>query len=350
MKNWREICLNKTDSIQKAIEIIDQGSLQIALVITEDNQLLGTITDGDIRRALLKHISLNDSVSKIMNANPISITINEDKNKILSVMEKNKLLHIPLIDDNNMLVGLETLQQLIQKKQYDNPVFLMAGGFGSRLRPMTEDTPKPMLRLGNQPILENIIKSFIEYGFKNFYISVHYLAEKIINYFGDGSAWGIKINYIHENKPLGTAGALSLLPKDLPNLQIIMMNSDILTKVNFEHLLNFHEEASNNCATMCVRRYDFQVPYGVVEANADTIISIKEKPIHNFFVNAGIYVLQPEIVQDFQLEQYCDMPALLNTLIDKEKTVSMFPIHEYWLDIGQSEDFCKAEKEYLNYF
>src|SRR3990167_8836832 len=236
MKNWREICLNKTDSIQKAIEIIDQGSLQIALVITEDNQLLGTITDGDIRRALLKHISLNDSVSKIMNANPISITINEDKNKILSVMEKNKLLHIPLIDDNNMLVGLETLQQLIQKKQYDNPVFLMAGGFGSRLRPMTEDTPKPMLRLGNQPILENIIKSFIEYGFKN------------------------------------------------------------------------------------------------------------------FFVNAGIYVLQPEIVQDFQLEQYCDMPALLNTLIDKEKTVSMFPIHEYWLDIGQSEDFCKAEKEYLNYF
>src|SRR3990167_8918664 len=350
MNNWREICLKKTDNVEDAITIIDRGALQIALVISDEGHLLGTITDGDIRRALLRHISLTNPITEIMNPYPISVAMNEDKETILAVMEQKALLHIPVVDENNILVGLETLQQLVRKKHYDNPVFLMAGGFGSRLKPMTIDTPKPMLCLGEQPILENIIKRFIDYGFKNFYISIHYLADTIIDYFGDGSRLGIKINYIREEKPLGTAGALGLIPPEMPDLPIIVMNSDILTKINFEHLLHFHNEIDKNTATMCVRSYDFQVPYGVVEIEENSISSIKEKPIHNFFVNAGIYVLQPEVVRGLVIDEYCDMPDLLNRLLAQEKKVSIFPVHEYWLDIGKAEDFVRAKQEYVNYF
>jgi len=251
-------------------------------------------------------------------------------------------MQIPVVDKDGRVIGLETLQHLLEKKRYDNPVFLMAGGFGTRLRPLTEHTPKPMLNVGTKPILETILNQFIDAGFYNFFISTHYKAEIVHAHFGDGSEWNVSIQYVHEKEPLGTAGALGLLPKNLPDLPIVMMNGDLLTKVDFLELLSFHNEQGCD-ATMCVREYDFQVPYGVINASGHRITSIVEKPIQKFFVNAGIYVLNSSILEKIDGEGYLDMPYLLSQEIENHGLVNMFPLHEYWLDIGQMEQFEQAQ-------
>ena len=225
----------------------------------------------------------------------------------------------------------------------------MAGGFGTRLQPLTDHSPKPLLTVGNKPILETILDQFIEAGFHNFYISTHYKAEMLREHFGNGSEWNVTINYIHEDKPLGTAGALGLLPDDLPDMPILMMNGDLLTKVNFSELVQFHLENGGE-ATMCVREYDFQVPYGVITANDHKVASIIEKPTHKFFVNAGIYVLNSEIIKRIDANSYLDMPHMLQEYIDVGGQVNIFPVHEYWLDIGQMEQFEQAQQDSKVYF
>jgi NDP-sugar pyrophosphorylase family protein len=223
----------------------------------------------------------------------------------------------------------------------------MAGGFGTRLRPLTDEKPKPLLNVGNRPILETIISRFIDAGFHNFYISTHYKAEMIRDHFGDGSNWSVTIEYLHEDNPLGTAGSIGLLPDNIIKLPIVMMNGDLLTKVNFEHLLNFHNE-HGGLATMCIREYDFQVPYGVVDIENQYVTSIKEKPTHKFFVNAGIYILEPKIINYIDGNSYIDMPNFFETQIEKGEKISVFPIHEYWLDIGRIEEYEKANKEIID--
>ena len=254
---------------------------------------------------------------------------------------------MPIVNEQGVLVGLETLQHLIKNISYDNPVLLMAGGFGTRLLPLTKETPKPLLKVGKLPILETIITQFIDAGFHNFYISTHYKAEMVRKHFGDGSAWGVSIQYIHETKPMGTAGSLGLLPRDIQDLPILVMNGDLLTKVNFEHLLEFHKE-QGGVATMCVREYDFQVPYGVIESKECRITSIVEKPVHQFFVNAGIYVLNPALVKSVDGKTYLDMPSLLESRIENGEQVDTFPLHEYWIDIGHLEEFERANREVVN--
>ena len=223
----------------------------------------------------------------------------------------------------------------------------MAGGFGTRLHPLTEETPKPLLDVGSRPILETIIVRLAKAGFYNFYISTHYKAEKIKEYFSDGSAWGIKIEYVDEEKPLGTAGSIGLLPKNLPKLPIVMMNGDVLTEVNFEHLLTFHQQ-QKGIATMCIREYDVQIPFGVVTAEELQATSIVEKPIQKFFVNAGIYVLEPELVNKVNTDTPIDMPNLLENQIGQGEKISVFPIYEYWLDVGQIEEYEKANREFID--
>ena len=320
--------------------------MRISLVVDDSDRLLGTITDGDIRRALLAHHGMETLVVDVMKKHPITALESDDSETILAMMKSKDLLQIPVIDSEGCVIRLETLQQLIDGIKYDNPVFLMAGGFGTRLHPLTKDTPKPMLKVGDRPILETIFNQFVESGFHNFYISIHYKAEMVREHFGDGSNWGVNINYVHEDTPLGTAGALGLLPKEMPDLPIIMMNGDLLTKVNFEHLLSFHHE-QKGMATMCVREYDFQVPYGVIETSNQQITSIIEKPVHNFFVNAGIYVLEPELIQKVDGIACLDMPNLLEEQILKGEKISSFPIHEYWLDIGRMEEYERAKKDII---
>ena len=349
MKDWSEILLKISDSLENAIKVLHVGGLQIALVVDNKGKLLGTITDGDIRRALIKHRGMDCLVEEVMNTSPTTALSSDSPDVIMSKMQDRDLLHIPIIDEKGFLVGLETLQHLTYDKKYDNPVFLMAGGFGTRLHPLTEDIPKPLLNVGNRPILETILSRFIKAGFHNFFISTYYKAEKIHEHFGDGSAWGVKIEYVNEEKPLGTAGSIGLLPKNLPKLPILMMNGDVLTKVNFEHLLAFHQE-QKGIATMCIREYDVQIPFGVVNVEEQQAKSIVEKPIEKYFVNAGIYVLEPELVNKVNPNTPIDMPNLLEKQIKEGKSVSIFPIHEYWLDIGQIKEYESAHESFNNGF
>jgi len=342
MYDWRKVILKQTDNMQTAIEVLNNESLQIVMVVDNNGCLVGTVTDGDIRRGLINHFPMDTQLSKIMYKKPTTASIGDSRSIILDKMKKLNLLQVPVLDKDRRIVDLELFQQLHEKSKFDNPIFLMAGGFGKRLRPLTNSIPKPMLKIGNKPILERILDQFVSSGFHNFYISTHYKAEVVKQHFGDGSDWGITIQYVHETKPLGTAGALGLLPRDLIDLPVLMMNGDLLTKIDFHQLLNFHIEQGGD-ATMCVREYDFQVPYGVIKASEQRITSIVEKPIHKFFVNAGVYVLNASIFSTVDGVNYIDMPHMLELNIEQGKQVNMFPIHEYWLDIGRKEQFKQAQ-------
>ena len=343
MFNWKNLLLSPHDPLDYTIKVLHEGGCRIALVSDEHGKLIGTITDGDIRRALINKSSMKSPVKLIMNTSPVSTTYETKKKEILTLMSSKGLLHMPIIDKNGLLCGLETLQGLLDTPKYDNPVFLMAGGFGKRLYPLTIDTPKPLLKVAGKAILESIVEQFVSYGFHNFYISTHFQAEQIRAHFENTEIQGISIKYVHEDVPLGTAGSLGLLPDNLPDLPIIVMNGDLLTKVNFVNLLDFHC-AHDLEATMCVREYDFQVPYGVVEIEDYNIKKITEKPVHSFFVNAGIYVLNKKMIEKLDGKNYIDMTDFLEKDL-KNYGVKAFPIHEYWLDIGKIEEYEKANKE-----
>ena len=351
MHDWQSVMLSPHASMEDAIRRLDETALGVVMVVNEDGRLLGTITDGDIRRALLRHCAMECELQKIMFTESTVADVSQSNESLFALMKSSGLQHIPIVDDERRVIGLETLKDYLEVDRVDTPVFLMAGGFGKRLHPLTEHTPKPLLKVGQKPILEAILDQFVLAGFHNFFISTHYKAEMVRDHFGDGSRWGITIQYIHEESPLGTAGALGLLPKEKIGLPLIMMNGDLLTTVDFEHLLNFHNEHGGD-VTMCVREYDFQVPYGVIESDHHRVTGIVEKPVHNFFVNAGIYVLSPKVLEQVDGINYLDMPHMLETVIEQEGQVNMFPLHEYWLDIGQMEQFEKAQndstKENLN--
>jgi dTDP-glucose pyrophosphorylase/predicted transcriptional regulator len=347
MNRWQMARIAPNRSIRDAIRTIDEGAIRIALVVDDGNRLLGTVTDGDIRRGILKGISLDDAVERVMNAHPTTARADESRDAILERMKQTRLHQIPVVDGQGRLVAVEILDELLQTRQRDNWVVLMAGGLGSRLRPLTDECPKPLLKVGSKPLLEIILENFLEYGFRRFFLSVNYKAEMVKAHFGDGSRWGIEIRYIHEDRRLGTAGALSLLP-ERPALPLVVMNGDLLTKVNFQHLLDFHAEHGAR-ATMCVREYDFQVPYGVVRIDHHRILGIDEKPVQRFFVNAGIYVLEPETLALIP-PTYFDMPDLFTKLIAERRETAVFPIREYWLDIGHMEDFARANGDFPEVF
>ncbi len=342
MKAWQQLLLSPTASIREAIYRIDMGNAQIALVVDGNDVLAGTVTDGDVRRGILRGLSLEDPVSSIMNQAPTTGIPSEDRIALLGLMKRRLLHQIPLVDERGRVVGLETLDDLLRPDRRENPVVLMAGGMGTRLRPLTEKIPKPMLRIGDKPILESILESFAEYGFWQFYFAVNYKAEIIERHFGDGKKWDVQIEYIREEKKLGTAGALSLLPVT-PKASILVMNADILTRVNFSHLLDFHEQ-SRAAATICLREYSHTVPYGVVRMNENELIGIEEKPVHRSMVSAGIYVLEPQTLDRLLPGDHYEMPALLQDLANDGKRIVGFPVHEYWLDIGRLEDLERAHE------
>jgi len=348
MIDIEDIVVNESTIIMDVLKIIDKSSKQLAIVVDKNNKLLGTISDGDIRRAILKNVPLENTVENIYFRMPTVANINDSRESIINICTSKKIHQIPIVDNNGNLVGLEILDELILKQNKSNKVILMVGGLGTRLKPLTNTTPKPMLHVGGKPILETIISKFASYGFVNIVLCVNYKSNIIKDYFGDGSKFGVNIEYIFEEKRMGTAGALSLLLEN-PDEPFFVMNGDLLTNVNFEHLLNFHLE-SNATATMCVREYDFQVPFGVVELDDGKIKSIQEKPTHSFFVSAGIYMLSPAVLSHIPKDEFYDMPTLFEKMIEiKEKLVS-FPIREYWLDIGRIEEFEKANSEYHEVF
>jgi dTDP-glucose pyrophosphorylase len=348
MNDWRKAIIHPDTPIREAMQIINATSIQIAMVNDEQSRLVGVVTDGDIRRGLLEVISLDDPVNRIMNRNFTSVGVNATREEVLRLMKLKVLRQIPVLDDQGHVVDLKLLEEMIQLVPRDNGVILMGGGLGTRLRPLTDECPKPLLKVGNKPVLETILENFIEYGFKKFYISVNYKAKMIETTLGDGSRWGVNIQYLREEKPLGTAGALSLLP-ERPELPFIVMNADVLSKVNIQHLLDFHQ-CHRAVATMCVCEYHFQVPYGVVKTDQHRLIGIDEKPRQRFFVNAGVYILEPEVLDLVALDTYLDMTSLFERLIDQGHETAAFPIWEYWIDIGRPADLERANGEFGGIF
>lgn len=343
MKNIKEIILHEDVSIIEAMKVIDENARQFVAIVNNDNHLVGTVTDGDIRRGILKGIHLNQSIKYIMNIAP-TFSYENSIEAYKRLLEINKVKQLPILTEAGEIVDIIFAEQFNDANIRTNKVVLMVGGLGTRLRPLTEHTPKPMLKVGNKPILETIIEGFRNHGFVNFVLCVNYKKEVIQSYFQNGAAFGVNIEYIEETKRLGTAGALSLL-KDEVTEPIFVMNGDLLTQVNFSQLLNFHLE-TNSLGTMCVREYEYQIPFGVIETNEHQLLSIQEKPLKKEFVNAGIYMLSPEALKMIPHYEFYDMPELFNAIIQKNKIASVFPVREYWMDIGRLTDYEQANKDY----
>lgn len=350
MLNFQDALVGPESTIKDVINSIERSVAKVALVVDENLVLLGTVTDGDVRRGLLRGALITDTAASVMNSQPRVAHVNDDPAPILDMMRRNICRQVPILDSLGKLVGLRTLEEALRVPQRPNWVFLMAGGRGQRLRPLTDDCPKPMLPVGGKPMLQIIIESLVRQGFVRFVISLNYKREMIRDYFGDGSKWGARIDYVEEdeNIPLGTAGALSLLP-GVPEHPMIVMNGDILTKVAFGALLDFHTE-HRSIGTMCVRDYVLQVPYGVVEVDDHRLSEIVEKPTHRFLVNAGVYVLDPAALQYVPRDSAYDMPSLFGDMANRKLLASVFPIQEYWLDIGRIDDFNKANDDYIREF
>lgn len=342
-----EIKINQNASIKEALEVIDKGAIKVAVVLSDDGLLLGMLNDGDIRRALLKGMSLGNSIAGIINKHPVVANINDTKERILELANEKKLHQIPIIS-NGKLIGIQDIREFLAPKNKPNKVILMVGGLGTRLRPLTNDVPKPMLDVGNKPILHTIVENFVKYGYTDIIMCVNYKSEIIKEYFGNGDKFGVKIEYVLESKRMGTAGALSLLQKR-PKDDFFVMNGDLLTNVNFEYLHEYHKD-SNACASICIRKYEMQVPYGVVNVRANKVTSIEEKPTQSFFVSAGIYMFSPIVLDFIPKGVFYDMPTLFSELLKHDFPIHPFPIREYWLDIGRMDEYRRANDEYEGVF
>ncbi|OAN13551.1 alcohol dehydrogenase [Photobacterium jeanii] len=346
IKNWKKAVLPPSATLREALAVIDAQALRIALIADHQMTLLGTVTDGDLRRGLLRGLDMSSPVTEVMNTSPITASASLSHQALATLMEAKDILAVPLLD-NGILTGLKTLNQVLHPVQHDNPVFLMAGGFGTRLQPLTNACPKPMLKVGDKPILESILQSFIQAGFRHFYISTHYLPDMIRAHFGKGEKWGVSITYVHEEQPLGTGGALGLLPDDISKLPMIMMNGDIMTNLDFTKLLDFHHQQGAD-ATMCVREYEYQIPFGVIDCQGGAIHGLSEKPAHKVKVNTGIYVLNHDVVRQVEKNQRIDITDVFSQVIATKGKAASYEISEYWLDIGRIDDYRRAQADMMD--
>jgi len=348
MHDWHKIVVTHSSTVLEAMKVLDSND-RFVIVTDGEGKLTGCITDGDLRRGLLKGIRLTDQASEIMNKNPFAVAPELNHQEVLERVKQYKqdASHVPVVDSQGLLVNVHVVRKVVEL-QKDNPVILMAGGLGTRLGELTTSCPKPLLKIDNKPILEIILNNFRDAGFRNIFISVNYKSHMIEEYFGDGSGFGIDLKYIRETEQLGTAGSLSLADLN-SNLPVIVMNADILTRVDFSKLLEHHEK-SEALGTMCVRKYEFEVPYGVISTEDGQISSISEKPRHSFLVNSGIYVLSPNAIKRIPLNTYYNMPQLFEGLVEDRYKTSVYPLHEYWLDIGNVADFKQAQFDFKKFF
>ena len=335
-------------TVRDAMVTIDSNAQRIALVIDRDSRLISTLTDGDIRRAILDGVTLDSLVEEVcshktstLGSASITSSRSNAPQLLYDLMVENCIRQVPLVDEDSRVVGLVTLEDLRPQDYLPVKAVIMAGGFGKRLMPLTANTPKPMLPVGDKPLMEHTIQKLNSAGIRNVMISTHYMSEQIEDHFQDGSDFGVNVTYVKEDAPLGTAGALSLVEEsDEPTL---VMNGDILSGVDYRSIVSFHSEQSAHL-TVCVRKYEFEVPYGVVQCSGADVNQIDEKPVYSFFVNAGIYLLSPEAHALIPRGQRSDMPDLVKTAISKGLKVISFPIVEHWLDIGQHADYEKAQQ------
>ena len=347
-KQLQDLLVLPETTIRDTMAVIDKGVKQIALVVDSKYRLVGTVTDGDIRRAILKGINLDSPIKEAMNKNFKSLPVDTKKSDIEIYLKLGNISQIPLVDEDGIIRDLVTLRDFMKKQKLDNYVVLMVGGMGTRLFPLTQDTPKPLLKVGGRPILEIIIRQLQSHGFYKFILCVNYKAEQIIEYFGDGKRLGVEIEYIREDKRLGTAGALSLIDKKFTS-PVMVMNGDLLTRLNFKRMLDYHEEG-NYLMTIGSTSYEYTVPYGVLQVKDQMVLDIVEKPAQRFFINGGFYVLNPQAIKEIPYNTFFDMTDLIKNLLEQNINIGCFPIREFWLDIGRPADYERANDEYWDYF
>jgi dTDP-glucose pyrophosphorylase len=343
---WARTILQIDSCIKQAIELLNETSLKIVLVVDEFDVFIGTITDGDIRRGLLNGLELTSSIDLIINKEALVVPIELGHREVIELMLASKIQQIPIVDEESHVIGLHLWDQIDVFSERNTTMVIMAGGKGTRLQPQTETCPKPLLPIAGKPILEHIIERAKSDGFSRFILSVHYLGHMIEEYFGNGEAFGVKVEYLREESPLGTAGALSLL-HPLPSSPILVTNGDVLTDINYGELLDFHNQHSP-AATMAVRVHEWQNPFGVVDTQGIEIIGYEEKPISRVHINAGIYVIEPEAMSLLKKGEPCDMPTLFERLRLQGEHVVAYPIHEPWLDIGRPVDLDEAQSKKFN--
>jgi dTDP-glucose pyrophosphorylase len=340
-QGWRRTLLPVGATLKQAIRNLDETALQIALVVTTDGVLVGTLTDGDIRRGLLRGLELDSSIETIIHREPLVVPPQLGHDTVLQLMQANKVHQLPVVDEGRRVVGLHLWDELMVPGQRPNLMVIMAGGQGTRLRPHTENCPKPLLPVGGKPMLEHIIERAKAEGFHRFVLAIHYLGHMIEGYFGDGSRWQVQIDYLREETPLGTAGAMSLLAPR-PEFPFLVSNGDVLTDIRYGELLDFHCRHGAT-ATMAVRLHEWQHPFGVVRTKGVDIVGFEEKPIARSHINAGVYVLEPSALDVLTAGEHCDMPTLFGRLQDRMSRTIVYPMHEPWLDVGRVEDLKKAE-------
>lgn len=342
-EDLQRLFVSPQHTMLEVMQRINETAQGISLVLDSSGRLVDTVTDGDLRRAVLGSVDLGKPITELHaeKHQPFTMPIGTPQNELARLMLERNVRHIPLVNADLHVVDMVQLGDLLndQPSSLSVSAVVMAGGYGSRLRPLTNEIPKPMLPLGDKPLVEHTIDSLRKYGIQHVYMATHYKPEAFSKHFGDGRAFGVQIDYIHEEQPRGTAGVLATLPKgDDP---LLVINGDIVTDVSYGAILRFHQESDAEM-TVGVCQYDFSVPYGVMEMDGTNILGVKEKPTHRFFVNAGIYVIERSAARHVPAECSFDMPQLIESLVAMEKKVIGFPISEYWLDIGRVSDYEKA--------
>lgn len=342
--------VSQDSDIRRCIQALNLGEKGIVLVLDPEGRLLGTVTDGDVRRAILAGQGLDTPVGALLAAkasssyaSPVTAPLGSERGQLLRLMRQHSIRQVPLVDGQGRVADLVAMADLLPEAQAPLQAVIMAGGFGKRLHPMTQDLPKPMLPVGGRPLLEHIVEQLKEAGIQRMHVTTHYLPEKIQEHFGDGSQFGVDLCYLREETPLGTAGSLGLMPP--PSDTLLVINGDILTGVDFSALLAFHRE-QEALITVGVRRFDLAVPYGVIESQGGFVTSLEEKPTVSLFVNAGVYLLEPRALGFLPAGKPLDMTDLIQLALGEGERVASFPILEYWLDIGNPEDYKKANHDY----
>lgn len=337
---WRQALIPPEATLQDAIRNLDDTALQIAIVVEANGTLLGTLTDGDIRRGLLRGLGLASSIESVMAREPLVVPPDLRRDTVLQLMQANKIHQLPVVDAVRRVVGLHLWDELLVPAERTNVAVIMAGGKGTRLLPHTEYCPKPLLPVGGKPMLEHIIERMHADGFRHFVLAIHHLGHLIEDHFGNGSRWGVRIDYLREQSPLGTAGAIGLLDPR-PQEPFLVTNGDVLTDIHYGELLDFHRR-HGAAATMAVRQHEWQHPFGVVRTRGVDIVGLEEKPVARTHINAGIYVLDPQVFDAMTAGESCDMPALFGRLQERQARTIAYPMHEPWLDIGRVDDLEHA--------
>jgi dTDP-glucose pyrophosphorylase len=338
---WRQAIIPAKSTIQDVILNLDQVAIKIVLVINDEGELEGTISDGDIRRGLLKRLTLNSKIESVIHRNALVVPPDMRTEMVMQLMIANKIQQIPVVDEHHHVVGLHLWDEITTPPKRTNMMVIMAGGKGTRLMPHTQDCPKPMVLVSGKPMLEHIIERAKLEGFTHFVLAIYYLGHMIENYFGNGEHLDVQIDYLREKSPLGTAGALSLLTPR-PDAPFVVTNGDVITDIRYSELLDFHVR-HDSTATMAVRVHEWQHPFGVVHTQGVDIVGIEEKPITHSHINAGVYVLEPEALGYLHDENTCDMPMLFGRIQEQGKRTVVYPMHEPWLDVGRPEDLERAQ-------